>query len=716
MHPISRFCVLLLVNLCTLYSLPAAEWTRSFQDDFERTNSTSAGNEWEDNEGIASIENGELVLTNLSGDSGFDMRVSRPGSEASLSQRIDASFVLTDNGSDHHCAYVRGQSLVLNGEELYPVMLASVRHSGSLSLTLRYQGGAVSYLYTPQDTSFTPVIGHTYTLSVMAVNNYPTLFEATLTDEDTGTQEAYVSYSNYGFYTSSKNNMSPDFFNEGVCGVSMQGGANDTARYTEISTYEWTATGDLDAAISPAVAQHDGKTYLASPTPDSGTPPYTVRWYRGGNGFTPPLTIDGSGSGSGEFIGEGMTVTDENPPESVSNYSISYRAVYFDSGDHASTGLAGNIINRNSPSSKTIAAPLWIGDSITYGYATSRNTSTSPPSYAETFLKNDTDLSQSHSFLMTGSNANLGLSGRTSTDMLGQIKLIMGRARLYGATFSSIMLGTNDSKDSVATSPETYKANIQTIMDGLWAVNPDMQIILNKPLWFLPDSGYSSDFSTASLARIDEYRSQLDKLADGTRVVVGDLTASDEIESFGWTGTSGVNNAANATTSYPPQPDPGASYLIDGLHPYDGGAQMIAQLEWGPNVKQALQGTFTPFPESQYTYGMWVEDRGLSGEDAAENADYNHNGVVNMVEYALTPYSDTFSQDILPQMDVGEDGISLRYQALRDSIVYQPMWSDGLSSWSDQGFQLSYENEETIASIGWGPDGHRFLKLVLLPN
>ena len=80
----------------------------------------------------------------------------------------------------------------------------------------------------------------------------------------------------------------------------------------------------------------------------------------------------------------------------------------------------------------------------------------------------------------------------------------------------------------------------------------------------------------------------LDQLADGTNIVVGGLTAYNEIQSSGWTGTTGASNAANATTDYPPAPAGGKSYLEDGLHPYDGGAEMIAKLEWGPNAKKGV--------------------------------------------------------------------------------------------------------------------------------
>ena len=58
----------------------------------------------------------------------------------------------------------------------------------------------------------------------------------------------------------------------------------------------------------------------------------------------------------------------------------------------------------------------------------------------------------------------------------------------------------------------------------------------------------------------------------------------------------GQTNPSNATTAYPPAPTGSKSYLNDGLHPYDGGAEMIAKLEWGPNAMAALLGNYTPIP------------------------------------------------------------------------------------------------------------------------
>ncbi|MBC2601731.1 hypothetical protein [Puniceicoccus vermicola] len=110
----------------------------------------------------------------------------------------------------------------------------------------------------------------------------------------------------------------------------------------------------------------------------------------------------------------------------------------------------------------------------------------------------------------------------------------------------------------------------------------------------------------------------------------------------------------------------------------------------------------------------WVEEKELSGSESDEDADDNENGVKIIVEFSLTPHAQAFDITVLPQIDVEPTMIHLRYQPLRDSVQYQPLWSDDLSHWDNHGFEYSYDDEETIASISKGPDGHRFLKLKAL--
>ena len=594
-----RFAAFICAATLLLVSIAqAGTWTQVITDDFHRSASSTVGNGWNDPFGEGSIVGNTLTLTVPAGGTGTDIRVVRPVSEASLNQRIEASFVMpATNDGLSHSVFVRGKSIVIGGYEVYPVMIVSARHSGAVSTQLNYRGGAGVFVTVTGTSSFTPTAGHAYTLAVQVTNNFPTVLAATLRDDTTSTQVASISYNDLGLYAGPKTHLSPDFKIAGVMGVAMEGAAGKSVSFTQVTTYSWSETGSLSAAFVPAVTQYGGKTYLASPFPSGGVGPYNIRWYRGANNFTPPVKLDGSGTGTGTYIGNAFEQVDASPPTGISNFSISYRAVYFDSGSNATTGVLGSLTNQNSPTVKNYAVPLWIGDSITAGYATSTaNYTQSPGTYSQTYLNADTTFAAAYTMPIAGSANNLGFSGRTSGDLVTLLPRVIGQARLVGATFANIMLGSNDSKNSVATSSAQYKSNIQTIITALKAQRADMKIVLNKSIWYKPDTGYNSDFSTASLARITQYHAMLDQLADGTNILIGGMTAYNEIQTNGWTGTTGVSNVANATTAYPPAPTGGKSYLVDGLHPYDGGAEMIAKLEWGPNAKNAVFGNVTPIP------------------------------------------------------------------------------------------------------------------------
>lgn len=594
-----RFLSLGLITLAACVApAQAGTWSAVFADDFNRPNSPVIGNGWQDPDGVANLSDHTLKLTTPTGATGTDLRVSRPVWESSLNQRIEASFIMpATNDGISHSAFVRGKTLVIAGQKIDPVIAVSARHGGALSMLFSYKGGGGVYPYAGTSGGFVPVGGHSYTLAVQITNNFPSVVSATLTDNTSSTTVASLSFNDFGNYIYNKTHMSPDFIAPGFMGLGMEGPAGSSVAFTKVTTYEWNETGPLTAQFFPAYVQHSGKTFLASSFPGGGSGPYRIRWYRGPDGFVPPTNIDGSGAGSGTYLGNSWEVVDANPPMGVTNWAIAYRAVYFDSGANATTGVLGGLIRTNSPPPQINVVPFWIGDSITAGYATSVNASTkSPAAYAHAFLNSSSGFLTNFTMSFPGQIHIYGIAGRTSTQAVNGLAGIIGQARITGATFANIMLGTNDSRDSVATSPDQFKSNIQTIITALKAQRRDIRVVLNKPLWFRPDTGYGIDFSTGSLGRISQYRSVLEQLADGTNIVVGGVTASDEIQAHGWTGTTGQNNPSNATTSYPPAPTGSQSYLTDGLHPYDGGSEMIAKLEWGPNAMNAVLGNFTPIP------------------------------------------------------------------------------------------------------------------------
>ena len=573
-------------------------WTPVVNDSFARANSASIGNGWVDSSGIGSIVSNALVLTVPSaGATVANTRILRPTGEAILDQKVDVTSTLADtNGSLGHGVILRGKSAVIGGVDIKPEITVTLRHNGQLSFALTYNGYTDFTSFGVTGTqSFSPSIGHSYTLSVSALNNFPATVNAIVTDNTASAQVANATIYLSGEYGST--DSSPYWKTAGVAGLTLEGATpGQTVTLSNVTTYSYADSGSFTAAATDALSTgHDGRMYIATPLPTGGTAPYTIRWYRGGNSFTPPTAIDGSGGGTGTFIGTGQEVVDTTAPTGVSNFSLSYRPVFFDSGANATTGILGRTINLNSPNTKPIASPMWVGDSITFGYQTS-NGSNSPAKYANTYLAADSSVTAAWQLrFQDGSSYQMeSAPGKTSADFAGgNLAGMMSFMAHRRVNVVSIMLGTNDAKDSVATSSAAYKANLQTIIAGLKAVNPSVRVVLNKPLWFKPDTGYAADFSTASLARVAGYNTMIDQLADGASVVIGGNTAYNEIQTYGWTGTTSVANPSNATTSYPPAPTSGRSYLTDGLHPYDGGSEMIGKLEWGPNMKSALLANFT---------------------------------------------------------------------------------------------------------------------------
>lgn len=579
-------------------SAQAGTWNVVFSDDFNRPDSPIIENTWKDTERVASISNHTLTLTTPAGGTGSDLRVSRPAAEYGLNQRIEASFIMpATNDGLSHSAYIRGKSLLIAGQRLDPAIMVNVQHGGNVAVVFGYKGGGRVYPNLTGSGGFAPVAGHEYTLAVQITNNFPALLTATLTDDTAAAVVASVSFNDFAQYTYPTTHVSPDFKTAGVAGLCMEGPAGSSVSFTKVTTYTWKESGALAAQFAPAYSQHGGKTWLASPFPSGGTGSYKIRWYRGTFGFIPPITKDGTGPGTGTYLGNTWETVDANPPSGVTNFGVAYRAVYFDTGANASTGILGQLRYTNSPFSQEYAVPLWIGDSITFGYGTSANWYTkSPAAYAHTFLAANSTITANYVISSVGYNNMLGVNGQTSTDAVAGLPKIIGQARIIGATLANIMLGTNDSRDSASTSPDQYKANISTLLTALQAQNFNIRVVLNKPLWFQPDTGYNVAFSTAALSRIAQYHSMLDQMADGESIVVGGMAAYEEIEAHGWQGTMGLSYPSNATNVYPPAPTGTQSYLIDGLHPYDGGAEMIAKLEWGPNAMAALLGNYTPIP------------------------------------------------------------------------------------------------------------------------
>ena len=160
---------------------------------------------------------------------------------------------------------------------------------------------------------------------------------------------------------------------------------------------------------------------------------------------------------------------------------------------------------------------MTVGDSITAGTGTTGGNDLS------------TTLGVNYSTL-TGRGCtiiNQGVSGKTSADWAtdaGSIRTTaIAAANAKGAVIFSIMLGTNDSKESVKTSTSSYLANMQTLCAALFAGIPTLKAcVLHKPIYH----GVSlTDFQGATLARLEDYNENLFSICNGsnaTGILPGD--------------------------------------------------------------------------------------------------------------------------------------------------------------------------------------------------
>ena len=121
---------------------------------------------------------------------------------------------------------------------------------------------------------------------------------------------------------------------------------------------------------------------------------------------------------------------------------------------------------------------------------------------------------------------NLGQSGSTvgnwqkDSGGLGFYEGAVAQANRIGADCVSIMLGTNDSKESIGTSAAAYKATLQGVCTNLLADVPTLRrIVLNEPPYVAPGVyGDGTDYDAGADTRLQAYIAQLNTLDNGTTI------------------------------------------------------------------------------------------------------------------------------------------------------------------------------------------------------
>lgn len=180
---------------------------------------------------------------------------------------------------------------------------------------------------------------------------------------------------------------------------------------------------------------------------------------------------------------------------------------------------------------------VFIGNSITAGALMSNPTHDAPPVRAALYISRQLSVA-------SVKYSNQGVSGCTTVDYLPQTETLFPKAKAAADKFAdetwatlvfSIMLGTNDSAikgpNGSPVSPETYKENMTTIINKLLALYPKCKIVLNRPIWYSPNTYNGAMYLKEGLLRLESYYPVLVALVEEYatrfpgRVLMGDTEA-----------------------------------------------------------------------------------------------------------------------------------------------------------------------------------------------
>lgn len=229
---------------------------------------------------------------------------------------------------------------------------------------------------------------------------------------------------------------------------------------------------------------------------------------------------------------------------------------------------------------------VFIGDSITQGAGLSNPLEEAPPIAARDALRG---LPGNREVLVS----NQGVSGFTTVDFLPSTATVFGKV-IKGARelvakqgpgaqlLFSIMLGTNDSAgdgpNGSPVSPDGYKINLATICDSLLKVFPDCKIIINRPVWYSPNTYNGARYLAEGLARLKSYFPKIDELVSdysGTHpghVYTGDKKAFTYFEK-------------NYHTDLNPEQGRQGTFF---LHPNKKGAAALGRF-WAHAISKAIE-------------------------------------------------------------------------------------------------------------------------------
>lgn len=230
-----------------------------------------------------------------------------------------------------------------------------------------------------------------------------------------------------------------------------------------------------------------------------------------------------------------------------------------------------------NPKSRTCNL-IFIGNSITAGALHADKSKTAPPVFAAEMVGK-----------MLPADVifrNCGRSGATTVDFLPSMNRDFARVERAIAEITdmshspivfSIMLGTNDSASKGPTgspvSDEDYKRNLLSIIARLRELCPSATFVLQRPIWYSPNTYNSAIYLMAGLKRMVGYTNLLIEIAnENDDVYLGDFDSFDFFRDKHRRFLFAENG--NAGTFY--------------LHPNERGAKKLAH-NWAHAIVEAIK-------------------------------------------------------------------------------------------------------------------------------
>lgn len=225
---------------------------------------------------------------------------------------------------------------------------------------------------------------------------------------------------------------------------------------------------------------------------------------------------------------------------------------------------------------------IYIGDSITQGVQLADPGTEAPPATATAWLRKQKGIGKV-------AFSNQGVSGFTTVDFLPSTNTVFPRLDKAASALNSngaalvffIMLGTNDSAitgpNGSPVSPERYHDNLKSIIDRLLQHFPESKFIIQKPIWYSPNTYNGSMYLQEGLFRLQSYFPQIDQLvseyqqANPRHVFTSDTQAFDYFSKH------------YSTDLIPEQGQKGIFYL----HPNSQGDVILGQF-WGEAIYKSF--------------------------------------------------------------------------------------------------------------------------------